>query len=221
MATNYVDQVAGTIVEQLRHGTAPWVKPWLPGERFMPYNPTTGKEYRGMNALWLMSRAESRGYGDARWMTYRQAQEQGGQVRKGEKGTPIQFWKWEGLEPVRDRQGNPVLDQDGNPVRQMVPYERPRVLSAVVFNAQQIDGLPASHRPALPEWERHERAERILTASGADIHHAHGDRAFYRLSDDRITLPERAQFPSGDRYYATALHELGHNAVIGIMPAWR
>ena len=157
MATDYVDQVAGAIIKQLKEGTAPWQKPWEPGERFMPYNPTTGNEYRGMNAVWLMSRAESRGFADARWMTYRQSQEQDAQVRKGEKGTPIQFWKWQGLEPVKDADGKPVLDPEGQPVRQMVRYERPRVMGAVVFNAEQIDGLPpAPARPVRPEWERHE-----------------------------------------------------------------
>jgi putative DNA primase/helicase len=211
VATDYVDQVAGSIIEQLRAGTAPWVKPWQPGERFMPYNPTTRNEYHGMNAVWLMSRAESHGYGDARWMTYRQALEAGGQVRKGEKGTPIQYWKWQGLEPVRDAEGKPVHDTHGNPVRQMVRYERPRVWSAAVFNAAQVDGLPpAPARPALAEWDRHERAETILTRSDISIRHVPGDRAFYRLPDDTITLPERGQFASGDRYYATALHELGH-----------
>jgi putative DNA primase/helicase len=211
MATDYVDQVASSIIQQLKEGTAPWQKPWQPGERFMPYNPTTGNEYHGMNAMWLMSRAESQDLGDARWMTFRQAQEQDAHVRKGEKGTPIQFWKWQGLEPVRDASGKPVVDQEGQPVRQMVRYERPRVWSAVVFNAAQIEGLPpAPIRPVLPEWERHERAETILTNAGVPIRHTPGDRAFYRLSEDTITLPERGQFPIGDRYYATALHELGH-----------
>ena len=211
MANDYVDQVAGAIIEQLRAGTAPWVKPWEPGERFMPYNPTTGNPYHGMNAVWLMSRAESRGYNDARWMTYRQAQAADAQVSKGEKATAIQFWKWQGLEPVRDADGKPVLDQDGNQVRQIVRYERPRVWSAAVFNAEQIEGLPpAPTRPALAEWERHERAETILTRCDVGIRHVRGDRAFYRLADDTITLPEREQFPSGDRYYATALHEVGH-----------
>jgi antirestriction protein ArdC len=211
MANDYVDQVAGAIIEQLKAGTAPWTKPWEPGERFMPYNPTTANAYRGMNAVWLMSRAEARGYGDARWMTYHQAQAADAQIRKGEKGTVIQFWKWQGLEPVRDADGKPELDQDGNQVRQVVRYERPRVWSAVVFNAEQIEGLPpAPGRPALPEWERHERAEMILARFGAAIHHVRGDRAFYRMSDDTITLPERGQFPSADRYYATALHEAAH-----------
>ena len=211
MATDYVDEVATSIIKQLKEGTAPWQKPWEPGERFMPYNPTTGNEYHGMNAVWLMSRAQSRGFTDARWMTYRQSQEQDAQVRKGEKGTPIQFWKWQGLEPVKDASGKPVLDQEGQAVRQMVRYERPRVMGAVVFNAEQIEGLPpAPLRPVRPEWERHSQAETILGNSGVPIHHAPGDRAFYRLAEDTITLPERDQFPSGDRYYATALHELGH-----------
>ena len=65
MATDYVDQVASAIIRQLKEGTAPWQKPWQPGERFMPYNPTTGNEYHGMNAMWLMSRAEGQGFGDA------------------------------------------------------------------------------------------------------------------------------------------------------------
>ena len=211
MASDYVDQVATAIIKQLKEGTAPWQKPWEPGERFMPYNPTTGNEYRGMNAVWLMSQSQTRGFNDARWMTYRQSQEQDAQVRKGEKGTPIQFWKWQGLEPVKDANGKPVLDQDGQPVHQMVRYERPRVMGAVVFNAEQIDGLPpAPARPVRPEWERHAQAETILANSGVPIRHIPGDRAFYRLAEDTITMPERSQFPTGDRYYATALHELGH-----------
>ena len=211
MATDYVDQVASSIIKQLKEGIAPWQKPWEPGERFMPYNPTTGNEYRGMNAVWLMSQAQSRGFSNAGWMTYRQSQEQGAQVRKGEKGTPIQFWKWQGLEPLKDANGKPVLDQEGQPVRQMVRYERPRVMGAMVFNAEQIEGLPpAPLRPVRPEWERHTQAETILTNSGVPIRHIAGDRAFYRLAEDTITLPERTQFPSGDRFYATALHELAH-----------
>ncbi|MCW3476236.1 zincin-like metallopeptidase domain-containing protein [Limobrevibacterium gyesilva] len=211
MANDYVEQVAGALVEQLKQGTAPWQKPWAPGERFMPYNPTTGNEYHGMNAVWLMSRAEPHGYADARWMTYRQAQDQNAQVRKGEKGTAIQFWKWQGLESVSDADGKPVLDESGEPVRRVVRYERPCVWAAVVFNAAQIDGLPPEPaRPVPAEWERHKRADAILTRSGATIRHVPGDRAFYRLAEDAITLPERSQFRSGDRYYATALHELGH-----------
>ena len=211
MANDYVDQVVTAIIQQLKEGTAPWQKPWEAGERFMPFNPTTGNEYRGMNAVWLMSQAQIRGFTDARWMTYRQSQEQDAQVRKGEKGTPIQYWKWQGLEPAKDANGKPVRDQNGEVVRQMVRYERPRVMGAMVFNAEQIDGLlPAALRPVLPEWERHERAEKMMANSGVPFCHIGGDRAFYRLAEDLVTMPERSQFATGDRYYATALHELGH-----------
>jgi len=211
VATEYINDVAGSIIEQLKAGTAPWVKPWQPGERFMPYNPTSGNEYRGMNAIWLLSRAEARGHSDARWMTYRQAQARDAQVRKGEKGTVIQYWKWQGTEPVRDENGAPVLDAEGTPQTRIVRYERPRVWAAVVFNAEQIDGLAApADRPVLAEWERHKQAETILANSQASIRHVPGDLAVYKLSEDRIVLPERGQFPTADRYYATALHELGH-----------
>ena len=211
MAREYIDRIAGTLIEQLKAGTAPWVKPWQPGARFMPYNPTTGNSYHGMNAVWLMSLAESRGYADARWMTYRQAQAADAQVRKGEKGAVIQFWKWQGLEPLRDADGRPVLNPDDSPALQAVRYERPRVWSAVVFNADQIDGLAAAtDRPTLLAWQRHGRAEQILARFDARINHVRGDQAFYRLADDSITLPVRAQFASADGYYATALHEVGH-----------
>ena len=211
MAREYIDQIAGALIEQLKAGTAPWVKPWQPGERFMPYNPTTGNAYHGMNAVWLMSLAESRGYTDARWMTYRQAQAADAQVRKGEKGAVIQFWKWQGLEPLRGADGQRILNQDGSAALETVRYERPRVWSAVVFNAEQIDGLaPATNRPTLLAWQRHGRAEQILARFDATINHVRGDHAFYRLADDSITLPLRAQFASADGYYATALHEVGH-----------
>jgi putative DNA primase/helicase len=210
MAGDYADQVAASIIAQVRRGTAPWQKPWTPAQRFMPYNPTTGNDYRGMNAVWLMSRAELHGYVDARWMTSRQAENQNAQVREGEKGTAIQFWKWRGVEPVRNSDGKPVLDEDGEQVRRVVLYEQPRLWSVVVFNATQIDGLPPTlPPPALAEWERHEGAGTILAHSDAAIRHVSDDRTFYRLAEDAITLPGRGRFPSEDSYFAAALHALG------------
>jgi putative DNA primase/helicase len=211
MASDYAQEVAQSIIRQLEEGVAPWTKPWRPGSRFMPYNPTTGNEYHGMNALWLMSVAQARGYDDARWMTYRQAQGQGAQVRKGERAATIQYWKWQELQEIRDEEGKPILDENGEPRRRVVRYERPRVWSAAVFNAGQIDGLPPlPDRPTVPEWERHQRCEHILENARVTIHHLAGDRAFYRVTTDEIVLPERGQFPTADGYYATGLHELGH-----------
>ena len=204
---DYAATVAARLIEQLQQGTAPWQKPWRPGERQEPMNPTTGKSYRGMNSLWL----ESQGRGDPRWMTYKQAAAIGAQVRKGEKGTLVEYWKFRDQIPMTDDQGRPVLDDQGKQRTVTVELQRPKVFRAVVFNAEQIDGLPPRELPTLaPEPERHARAEAILAASGANIRHVAGNRAYYESIADRITMPERSQFPEMTGYYATALHELGH-----------
>lgn len=209
---DYATTVAETLIEQMKQGTAPWQKPWVAGnDRLMPYNAATGKDYRGGNAMYLWAVGIMEGYGDSRWMTYRQASEQGAQVRKGEHGTRIQYVMFAGEEAVTDANGKPVMGEDGKPKKAWVEYDRPRTMHYTVFNAAQIDGLPPpQERPALPEWQRHETAEAILAASGAAIQHQDGNRAFYDLRNDRITLPTREQFPNADGYYATALHELGH-----------
>ena len=202
--------VAEKLIEQLRQGTAPWQKPWEPGQpaAMFPMNPTTGQRYKGVNAIFLMAQ----GHDDQRWMTYRQAEVAGAQVRKGEKGTPIQYWKFDEETPKVDGQGQPARNSQGESETVRVKLERPRVFHATVFNATQIDGLPPALRAegAEQRWNALERAETILAASGAAIRHESGNRAFYRSATDSIHLPQPGQFASADRYYATALHELGH-----------
>jgi putative DNA primase/helicase len=206
MATEYAKKVAEAMLDQLKRGTAPWQKPWQPGEQFMPYNPTTGKDYRGGNVLWLMSQ----GHADPRWMTYRQATAEGAQVRNGEHGTQIQYWITRGSEPVTDDKGAPVRGEDGKPLTRVVEYERPRVKTFTVFNGEQIDGLPPPPTRTIAEWDRYARAEEILTESGARIEHQAGNKAYYQPSTDKIVMPERGQFLAADGFYATAIHELGH-----------
>jgi putative DNA primase/helicase len=202
------ETVAEKLIEQLKRGTAPWQKPWqagVPGA-FMPANPTTGKRYRGINAIHLMSQ----GHSDQRWMTYKQATAVGAQVRKGEKGTPIQYWKFNEEQTKTGADGKPVLDARGEAVKLTIALERPRVFLATVFNAGQIDGLPPIEARKEQEWHAMERAEQILQASNAVIRHGEQNRAFYRPATDSIHLPDKDRFPSADKYYATALHELGH-----------
>src|SRR5262245_1945494 len=86
----FVKNVAARLIEEIRNGTAPWQKPWRPGMSFLPFNPTNGTRYKGINVVNLLSRR----YGDGRWMTYRQAQIMGYQVRRGEKGTQVQYWRF-------------------------------------------------------------------------------------------------------------------------------
>ena len=198
--------VAENLIARLKAGTAPWQQPWEPSSSgFMPTNPVTGNRYKGINAIHLMAQANE----DNRWLTYRQAQSVGAQVRRGEQGAVIQYWKCSERRDKLDANGNPALDERGKPIRESVMLSRPRIFFATVFNAGQIDGLPPVKREQ-PAWNPSALAEHILTSSGAEIEHGQHNRAFYRISTDSIHLPNKDQFASADRYYATALHELGH-----------
>ncbi|MHB1222102.1 MAG: ArdC-like ssDNA-binding domain-containing protein, partial [Gammaproteobacteria bacterium] len=139
MTKEYAETVATRIIEQLKQGTAPWQKPWRPGELQLPYNPTTGKPYRGANSLWLYAQ----GCEDPRWMTYNQAAGLDAQVRKGSKGTSIVYWKFSEEQKAKDENGKPIIDLvTGKQKTILVKLERPRSFMAVVFNGSQIDGLP-------------------------------------------------------------------------------
>ncbi|HBZ1987853.1 TPA: DUF1738 domain-containing protein [Klebsiella pneumoniae] len=204
----FYEEIADRLIKQLEEGTAPWQKPWEPGSSRMPQNPVSGTRYKGANALWLAMQQRT----DPRWMTYKQAQSVNAQVQKGEKGTLVQYWKFTDSIPKLDDKGKPVLDDNGKKKMITVKLDRPKVFSAVVFNAEQIQGLPPLEvKTTKPDWERHERAENILQAMSVPIKHDQADGAFYRPSTDSIHLPERSQFSSADNYYATALHEAGHS----------
>ena len=207
------EKIAAELIKAIREGTAPWQRPWQPGEAMAsaPYNPFTGNQYRGSNSLYL--RLCGSQYEDPRWLTYKQAQEMGAQVRKGESGLTVQYVKKGEMRDVLDEEGNPKLDENGEIMRKFHIYDKPCVFSARVFNAEQIDGmppLPPLEERLPPPGEINDRVEAILQASEADIRHSRGNRAFYSPTEDYIMLPERDQFNSQAGYYATALHELGH-----------
>lgn len=203
---SYRDQVVEELLTHIEAGTAPFQKPWDPGKvRLGPFNPVSGANYRGINALWL----ELRGHEDPRWMTYRQATQHNAQVRKGEKGTKIEYWKWTDKRALLDDEGRPVLDDDGKVKTREVRLDRPQVFHAVVFNAEQIDGLAPFIAPK-PAFEPAERAEELLRQGEVPILHGQQDRAFYSVMKDEIHLPPQHAFRSQYDYYATALHELGH-----------
>lgn len=204
---SFHEQVAENLIEQLKKGTAPWQQPWKPGDlqATLPFNPTTQKRYRGINSLNLISQ----GYTDPRWLTYKQAEGAGAQVRKGQKSTPVQYWLFAEERIKTDEQGVPMLDNDAQPIKEHVKLERPKVFYAAVFNAEQIDNLPELVVKA-PDWDPLQRAENLLQSSQAIIHHGEIDDAFYRPSTDSIHLPHKHQFPTAAGYYQTALHELGH-----------
>ena len=205
---DYRQEVTDSIIKMLEDGTAPWQKPWQPGALEMPLNPTSEKPYRGGNAVHLMAIGVTRSYDDPRWMTYRQAQQNGWQVREGEKGTQIEYWEFPKSSGIADRKA-PELSSDDGPTDNKQPR---RMIHRVytVFNAKQIDGVP-EHKPKQhEEFEIVNAGESILQHSGARISHDQNDRAFYNRNIDAIHLPPKAAFSKAADYYGTALHELGH-----------
>lgn len=200
----FYKEVAEKLIEQLEKGVAPWQRGWSSIGK--PYNASTGKSYRGANVINL----SLSGYEDPRWMTYKQAQEVGAQVKRGEKGTKVQYWIFEEMQTAVDKDGNPKLDHNGKEILEKVRLERPKVINSVVFNAEQIDGLPPLQKQQGNIWESIEKAEAILKNSGANIEHKFQDHAYYQVSVDKIILPTKEQFKSPEIYYGTALHELGH-----------
>jgi antirestriction protein ArdC len=201
---DFRQETTNQIIQMLEAGTAPWQKPWEPGSIEMQFNPTTKNPYRGGNAIHLMATGLERGYSDPRWLTYKQAAENGWQVRKGEKGTQIEYWEF----PSRQQDG--IENATGPADRSKDKDQRPVHRVYTVFNAQQIDGVPPHQRKEHPDWEVVQRGEQILQNSGAKILHDRNDAAFYDRLNDRVHLPPKTAFQKPADYYGTALHELAH-----------
>ena len=211
---DFRQEVTDNIVRMLERGVAPWQKPWEPGASSlgMPINPTSERAYRGGNAIHLMAISLQRGYDDPRWMTYKQASENGWQVRRGEKGTQIEYW--EAKEASDKTRPSP---SDGRSDASMADTNNAGAAKSqfihrvyTVFNAQQIDGIPLRTPKQHTPFEAVQAGEQILSNCGANIAHDQADRAFYSRSQDAIHLPPKDAFKEAAGYYGTALHELAH-----------
>ena len=193
------DQIAAAI----EAGAGKWRMPWHPGADgaapVQPVNAATGKPYRGINTVVLWVAAQAEGYPSAVWATYRQWAELGAQVRKGERASPVVFWKISDKEEQEDANEG---EEDGR---------RSRVFARgySVFNAAQVDGYAAPALPVLPETERIGHAEAFFAAIGTDIRHG-GARACYVPALDQIRMPPFEAFRDPVAYYATLAHEATH-----------
>jgi antirestriction protein ArdC len=182
------DIVTERILSELEKGEVPWRKPW---RALPPANLISKKHYRGIN-FFLLSLA---GYGSQYWLTYRQAQSLGGNVRKGEHGTKIVFWKFDKYE---------TETADGETEKRASAFLR----YYVVFNLEQTEGLKALL--ALPSANPIESAEAIVAGMPNAPAFEQDFRASYIPSKDTVTMPSRTAFQSQAEYYSTLFHELTH-----------
>ena len=189
-------QITDRIIEAMETARSTGRRLW-DSQPSLPLNLSTGKPYTGINTLILWSAGLKHGYASPYWLTYKQAAEQGGQVRKGEHGELCVFYKpWE-TEQTNDR--GETETRKGAVLK-----------SFRVFNLDQIDGITAPAQEERPAFAAIADAEQILAASPAPIHLG-GTQAFYHLATDTIHLPERERFTSPEAFYSVALHELTHS----------
>lgn len=189
MNKNIAQTITDNVIKSLESGVAPWVKPWHNRGVDAPFNPVSKRYYNGINFIQLSMMPSSTDY----WVTYKQAQSVGAQVRKGSVGVPVIYFS-----PLE------VKDQVTDEVKKI-----PMLKTYTVFNADQVDGLelPAPAERNMNETIR--SCEDFIQAQRARIQFG-GNRAFYTRRDDYIQLPGLDQFNSSQDYYATMLHELSH-----------
>lgn len=196
-------RVTEKIIEDLERGVRPWAKPWnashTEGRITLPLR-HNGVPYRGVNILLLWGAALERGYVSNRWMTFKQALEQGANVRKGEHGTLVVY-------------ANSVTKTEAGENGEETEREIPFMKGYVVFNVEQIEGLPEGYQdvpaPQGEPLELIEEAEEFFRKTGATIRHG-GNRAYYSRGLDLIQLPPADTFRDAKSYAATKAHELTH-----------
>jgi antirestriction protein ArdC len=196
-------RITSRIISDLEQGVRPWLKPWnaehAAGRITRPLR-HNGEPYRGINVLSLWGEAMANDYTCPIWMTYKQAQELGAQVRKGERGSLVVY---------ADRFRKTETNENGEDTSHEIPFFN----GYTVFNCEQIEGLPARYlAPAtsvLDPVQRIALAETFFGNTNADIRHG-GGRAYYNISEDFVQIPSFETFKDAESYYATLAHETTH-----------
>ena len=195
------ETVTNEIIASIEAGTPAWRQPWTGEKAGAPFPlRSNGEGYRGINVLMLWLVASKRGYRSAYWFTYRQAKEAGAQVKRGEKGATVVKY------------GTVAREDEATGAEKAIPYLK----SYTVFNAEQIEGLPASFYGTPAEeardlgTEADPELEAFFAATGAEIRTTEEPRAYYDLIGDFIHMPPITTFHSAAGYYATLAHEATH-----------
>lgn len=205
------EDMSAAFLAALKEDKIPWEQDWISIGR--PCNAVTQKAYNGINSFWLSFIQEENGYSDPRWCTFKQAKENGWQVKKGEKGTHIEFWSLYDKEAKRK-----ITRDEGERLKEELGesfYDRVKPVSSTytVFNAEQIQGIPerVQEKPALELDATSLIEKRDVLLGNIKVQFSEGgDRAFYSPGPDRITMPEISQFKNEYGYMSTLLHEAGH-----------
>lgn len=195
MKADVYEIINNQIIEKLEQGTIPWKKPWNINGQGFPSNYVTKEHYHGINIMFTAMQGHSSPY----WLTYKQCQESGGQVKKGEKGTKIVYWNI--IEKT-------VTDSIGNETIKKIPFLR----YWTIFNVEQCERLTID-KPKTVSHDPIAECENIINgfADKPEITYKAMDRACYFPQDDKVQLPPMESFPVPEEYYDTLFHELVHS----------
>lgn len=200
-----VDEVNNLILEQMAKGRVPWKCPWSPGDD-CARNVISKKGYRGANYWILAMVSQAAGYSRPWFLTFKQAKELKGNVRKGEKSVPVLFWSV--VLSTKDDSGNKLPEGQKGKAIPCLKYYR-------VFNVDQVEGI--DWREVLPPikefdaWDPDQKAESIIDSMPQKPIVSHsGSRACYMPATDKVVIPERSRFDQSEAYYSTMFHELAH-----------
>lgn len=203
------DEVTRKIISELEAGRFPWVQPWdshVAGGPGLPMNALTARRYSGINVLLLWGAAIEGDYPSQCWLTFKQARQAGGSVRKGERGTCVVYA--DRFIPEAEKAKVRETGEDARAV--------PFLKRFTVFNVAQCEGLRpealnalATQAAPLPEREIVPHAEALVRATGADFRIG-GDKAYYAPGGDFVAVPPQPAFRDQINFYRTAFHELSH-----------
>jgi antirestriction protein ArdC len=207
ISNDIYSQITETVIEALEQGNIIWHKPW--NSYGLPKNYTTGRQYRGWNVFWLNFITSYKQYSTPYFLTFNQAQKAGGRIKKGSKGTPIVFWA-----EVEDKRTTMVVTDEATGKEISIHPTKLIPTTHTVFNLDQTEEIDLSSLEALARKETNniEACENIIKnmQSAPSIRHL-GDRAYYSLMRDQVTMPAKNLFVNDEAYYTTLFHELAHS----------
>lgn len=191
---NVYEIVTERMIKELEKGNIPWKRPWT-GAKNGAYSRSTGRAYSLINQMMLKYQGE--------YLTYKQCEEAGGQVRKGEKSEMVVFFK---PYPVKDQ------DASGKEITKTIPLLR----YYNVFHISQCDGIEPKYKPEEvkvfdPDAEAEALRAEYIDREGIKYEEVINNKAYYAPKVDRIVLPSREQFEKKAEFYGTMFHELVHS----------
>lgn len=206
MAVNVYQMVTDRIIAALESGTIPWEKPWInTSGTNVAVSHQDGRTYSILNQMMLDIPGE--------WITFKQAEKEGGHIKKGAKSSKVVFFKMMQKERT-DKDGNTVIDEDGNPRMNQIPI----LQYSCVFHIEDTEGIEKKYivsKPMpsdnIPIATIDAAAQSYLARTGVTLRHYEQGQSYYSPGQDEIILPHMNQFQNAESYYATLFHEMGHS----------